>query len=208
MLKNKKKGGFIVIRIAQKKDAKAIQAIYSPYVKNTTITFDYEVPSIVDFETKIEKTLNHYPFLVYEHYGEVIGYAYAHPYMEKAAYQWSAVLTVYLNEQHTGLRIGQALYQSLIDLLSFQGFKNIYACVTIPNEKSKRLHESFGFREVGFFKEAGFKNGKWYAINWFEKRIGSFGEMPEAVIPFKELEIKTISATLKKNEKLIKIPKK
>ena len=195
-------------RVAQKTDSITIQKIYQFYVENTTITFDYEVPNVADFERLVEKTLVHYPFFVCEIKDKVVGYAYAHSYMEKAAYQWSSVLTVYLDKDYTGYGIGQGLYQSLIDSLSLQNFENIYACVTFPNDKSQKLHESFGFKKVGTFKKAGFKNGSWYDINWFEKKVSIYEKEPKTIIPFRELTSETISNILEKNCKSIQINKK
>ena len=65
------------VRIAGGEDAEKLLAIYAPYVENTAITFEYEVPSIEEFRERIEHTLSRYPYLVAERGGEIMGYAYA-----------------------------------------------------------------------------------------------------------------------------------
>ena len=69
------------IRIATPEDAFAIQNIYRYYVDNTAITFELEVPSVKEFQERITKTLERYPYLVAEEEGEVIAYAYAGIFM-------------------------------------------------------------------------------------------------------------------------------
>lgn len=54
------------IRIAEKKDASALLDIYAPYVTDTAITFEYEIPSVEEFANRIEHTLKRYPYLIAE----------------------------------------------------------------------------------------------------------------------------------------------
>ena len=67
------------IRLATAGDAEAILAIYAPYVRNTSITFEYDVPEIGNFRSRIEQTLKYYPFLTAAEEGKIIGYSYAAP---------------------------------------------------------------------------------------------------------------------------------
>ena len=75
----------LTIRPAKLSDAPAIQAIYAPYVEKTAITFEYEVPSVQEFEARISKTLEKFPYLVVEEDGRVLGYAYASTYYARTA---------------------------------------------------------------------------------------------------------------------------
>ena len=84
------------IRIATPEDAFAIQNIYRYYVDNTAITFELEVPSVKEFQERITKTLERYPYLVAEEEGEVIAYAYAGIFYDRRAYDWSAEMSVYV----------------------------------------------------------------------------------------------------------------
>ena len=54
------------IRLATPEDAPALLAIYEPYVRQTAITCEYEVPSVEEFAGRIERTLKRYPYLVME----------------------------------------------------------------------------------------------------------------------------------------------
>lgn len=104
----------ITIRRVQKKDAAALLEIYRPYVENTAITFEYDVPSLKEFEGRIESITEFYPYLAAENTsGEIVGYAYAGRFHPRAAYQWSAESTVYLRQDARGQGIGRLLYQAL-----------------------------------------------------------------------------------------------
>ena len=86
----------MMIRTVQLSDAEAIRAIYQPYVTETAITFEVEVPTVQEFESRITKTLPQFPYLVAEVDGKVMGYAYASTYYARAAYDWTTELSVYL----------------------------------------------------------------------------------------------------------------
>lgn len=92
----------MTIRSAKISDAKALIAIYAPYVENTAITFEYAVPSLSDFENRIAQTLQRFPYLVYEEEGEILGYAYASTYKNRAAYDWSCEVSIYVAEEARG----------------------------------------------------------------------------------------------------------
>ena len=103
----------LTIRPAKLSDAKAIQSIYAPYVEKTAITFEYEVPSVQEFENRINKTLENYPYLVAEEDGQVLGYAYASTYYARTAYNWTTELSIYLHEDARGRGLGSQLYDAL-----------------------------------------------------------------------------------------------
>ena len=96
----------ITIRTAVRQDAEALLQIYAPYVKNTAITFEYDVPSVEEFAGRISKVLQKYPYLVAEVNGEPVGYAYAGPFKERAAYDWAVETTVYVRENMKKIVIG------------------------------------------------------------------------------------------------------
>ena len=88
-------GAMITIRDAKIEEAKRILEIYDYYVKNTSITFEYETPTLEEFQKRMEKTMRRYPYLVIEREGQIEGYAYAGPFVGRAAYDWSCETTIY-----------------------------------------------------------------------------------------------------------------
>ena len=176
------------IRLATVDDAESILAIYTPYVTGTSITFEYEVPSLDEMRTRIADTLKEYPYLIYLLDGNVAGYAYAHRLRERIAYQWDAELSVYVDGDCHHRGIGKALYACLMDLLKLQNVINVSGVVTKPNPASERLHEHFGFRLAGVLRNTGFKKGKWLDVAWYEKNLSDWPAKPLPLLPFSRVE--------------------
>ena len=176
--------GQFTIREAVPGDAPALLDIYAPYIRDTVITFEYDVPTAEKFAARIEETAALHPYLVCERDGQIIGYAYAHRIRERAAYDWAAELSIYLAPEAHGQGVGTALYRCLIDLLEQQRLRILYGCVTLPNEKSQKLHEKLGFSLVGVWHGSGWKFDGWHDVGWFEKRLGGDGPaQPVAAFP-------------------------
>lgn len=162
------------IRMATKDDAYDILNIYAPYITDTCVTFEIEVPSFTDFENRIENIMNQYPFLVYEQDGIIAGYAYASKHAERAAYLYSVDVSIYIRHEYQGEGIGKKLYTALFEQLVNQGYYTAYAGISMPNEKSVRLHEAFGFVHAGTFHNIGYKHGKWLDVMWLEKPLREY----------------------------------
>ena len=169
----------IVIRDAQASDAKRLVEIYDYYVKNTVITFDYETPSIEEFMQRIEHTMESYPYLVIEKDGCVEGYVYAGVFKDRAAYDWSCEITIYLDHEAQKQGMGRMLYEALEARLKQMGILNVYACIGYPEvedeyltRNSAEFHAHLGFVKVGEFHKCGYKFGRWYNMIWMEKMIG------------------------------------
>lgn len=159
------------IRMIEDEDIERILQIYEPYILNTPVTFEYTVPSVEEFTDRVHKIKNQYPWLVCEAEGEIAGYAYAGSYQARMAFSWDAQLSVYLDPKFQGLHIGSFLYEKLIALLKVQGYYNLYAQISVPNEKSVTLHRHFGFEEEGLQKGVGFKLGEWRDVLLLVKPI-------------------------------------
>ena len=159
----------IYIRMAVPEDAGTLLKIYEPYVKNTCITFEYQVPSVEEFTQRIRETLKKYPYLIAEQNGEILGYAYASPFKGRPAYDWAVETTVYLKVNVRGNGIGRQLYTALEDILRRQNITNANACITYPNPESIGFHEKMGYRTVGHFTKCGYKGGHWLDVVWMEK---------------------------------------
>lgn len=161
----------IDIRSARIEDAADLVAIYAPYVEKTAITFETEVPTVEAFASRIEKTLEKFPYLVAVEEGALVGYAYASTYYARAAYDWTVELSVYIKQEARGKGIGTLLYNALEKELIARGFKNFLACIALPNPASLALHEKRGYERVAHFKKVGYKFGTWHDIVWLQKSL-------------------------------------
>lgn len=159
------------IRLANEADASAVYAIYAPVVRDTIISFEHEIPSVVEMRGRISKILQCYPWLIYERDDEVLGYAYAGMHSERAAYQWSANVSVYVGANARRMGVGTALYRSLFALLRLQNYVNVYAGVSLPNAASVGLHEAMGMTPVGVYHRVGYKFGAWHDVGWWERAL-------------------------------------
>lgn len=182
------------IRLATEGDAAALLELYRPYIE-TTITFEYEAPSEEEFARRIREVLREYPYLVCEEDGRPIGYAYAHRHKERAAYQWDAELSIYVDRGAFGRGAGRALYGALMELLQRQNVRNVYGAITGDNERSLRFHRRMGFTELGVYHGTGYKCGRWLDVCWMEKQL-SGRTPPPPVRPLGELPAGEVAALL------------
>lgn len=157
-----------LLRLATEADAARMLEIYKPIVLNTPISFETEVPDESTFRERITSTMQRYPWLVCTDGTEVFGYAYATVFRTRAAYAWSAETSVYVAEKHRRKGVARALYRTLLAALAEQGFQQIYAGITLPNDGSVALHEELGFTKIGVFKAAGFKYGRWHDVGFWQ----------------------------------------
>ena len=160
-----------MIRLATPSDAPPVAAIYAPAVTDHATSFELEPPDAAEMARRIEKTLARTPWLVCEHDGRVLGYAYAGPHRERAAYRWSVEVSAYVHPDAWRRGVGRALYASLFAVLERQGFRNAVAGATLPNDASVGLHRAVGFTPVGVFRAVGFKFGAWHDVGWFERPL-------------------------------------
>lgn len=159
------------IRLITTADAEAARNIYAPYVLNTAVSFEYQVPTVEEFRYKIEKITAQYPWLVCEVDGEIAGYAYGSTHRDRTGYQWSPEVTVYLSEKYHRRGIARVLYSALFEMLKMQGYFNAFAGVLVTNEKSVEFHRAMGFEDIGLFKNIGYKLGEWHTNLWMQYEI-------------------------------------
>ena len=193
----------IRLRIATIDDAKELLDIYAPYVTQTAISFEYDVPSLEEFRSRITDTLKKYPYLVAEKDGEILGYTYTHAFVGRAAYDWSVETTIYLKANSMKMGIGRMLYEALERISGAQNILNMNACIGYPDTEDEHLtmnsvhfHEHMGYRMVGLFHNSGYKFGTWYHMVWMEKIIGQHTPSPLPMIPFPELDREKITHLL------------
>ena len=156
-----------IIRLATPADAAQCAEIYAPHVRDSAVSFEVDVPTAAEFEARIARTLERLPWLVCAEGDLVLGYAYAAPHQERAAFQWSVNVSVYVHEDHGRRGIGRALYTSLLACLRALGYFNAYAAIALPNPASVGLHEAVGFRHIGTFDDIGYKLDRWHAVGWW-----------------------------------------
>lgn len=187
-------GNEIEIRVATPDDAEALLAVYAPYVTDTAISFECEVPTIEEFRRRIARTLERYPYLVALRDGAIAGYAYAGPFVGRAAYDWSVETSIYVARHARRAGLGRALYTALENILREMGVLNLNACIGYPKKEDEYLttnsvdyHRHLGYAWVGRFHDSGCKFGRWYDMVWMEKIIGNHPENPEPIRPFPEV---------------------
>ena len=191
------------IRQVRLSDAEQILKVYAPFITDTCISFEYVVPSVEEFAQRIAGISAEYPYIVLEADGEIVGYAYAHRYLERVAYSWDVEVTIYLVPKVQGKGLGVVLYDALEKLLALQNIKNLYSCITGDNVHSIEMHRSMGYELIGTFPKAGFKHDRWLDVVWMAKAIGEKENAPLAVVPFAEVEVGSVEKVLEEvNKKL------
>lgn len=168
------------IRSARPDDAATLLDIYAPYVLNTAISYEYDVPTLEEFTQRVAHTLERYPYLMAEEDGQILGYAYAGPLGTRAAYVHSCEVSIYVRRDVRRKGCGRALYQELERKLGQMGILNLYALIADPVEDddpyltrdSEHFHARMGYQKVAELHKCGYKFGRWYNLIWMEKFIG------------------------------------
>jgi len=170
-----------ILRLAISADCARIAAIYAPYVLKTAISFETEPPTEQEMVQRLQDTLEFLPWLVCTYGDQVVGYAYADRFRTRAAYQWSSSVSVYVDSEWHRCGVGRGLYTSLFKILELQGFHNLFAGITLPNEASVGLHRSFGFRQIAVERSVGFKLGRWHDVSMWQLPLRECLSTPENV---------------------------
>src|SRR4030095_14379326 len=110
-----------LVRTVDEHDAEDMLSIYAPFIRETAVTFEYDVPTTEEFSLRITRSLYDYPWLVCEYDSHVIAYAYAGKHRDRKAYQWSVEASVYVKEEFRKRGIAGKLYTALFALLKAQG---------------------------------------------------------------------------------------
>lgn len=177
----------MLIRLARDSDGTALAEIYRPVVLGSPISFEVEPPDPAEMARRIVRVTQRTPWLVCERDGVVMGYAYADRHRERAAYQWSVDVAVYVHCNAQRMGLGRKLYDSLFSVLAAQGFSNAYAGITLPNIASVSLHLAMGFTPLCIYRGVGYKHGRWHDVEWFQLSLNPRVSNPPPPIPLPEL---------------------
>lgn len=177
----------ITIQPATVKDAAEMLALYAPYVTNTTVSSEYEPPSLEEFQQRITTYTKNTPWIVCRIDGKMAGYCYASPHRKRAAYQWSVETSIYVAEGFHRCGIARALYSAMFELLTRLGYYNIFVGITSPNERSMKFHGAMGFVISGSYQDSMYKFGKWRDVLWMAKSLRPHDAEPHPTLPFPEL---------------------
>ena len=177
----------VVLRLATTDDAAAIVEIYAPYVADSCVTFETEVPTVEEYRGRMEKIMEFFPFYVLEAEGEIVGYAYAHFFHERRAYQWLCETTIYVKQGQQRKGYAGRLYQALLAALKAQGFCDAIAVLGCPNVPSERLHEHMGFALTMTYPKAGYKLGEWHDVEYYVLKLNPRDDVPCDPVPFRQL---------------------
>lgn len=168
----------LVIRDARPEDAARLVEIYAPYIRETAVSFEYEVPTAEEFETRIRKISAKYPYLVCEKEGRIVGYVYAGQYSPREAYNWTVTTSIYLDETCRRQGIGTALYAELEKRLRERGIVNLLAGIAYAEQEDEYLthdsikfHTKEGYKKVAQLESIGKKFDRWYDLIWMQKKI-------------------------------------
>lgn len=176
-----------MIRIARDEDAAAIHAIYAPSITDGVATFETELPGIDAMRERIRSRLQHYPWLVWEEAGEVLAYAYAGRFRERAAYDWIAETSIYVHAEAHRRGIARRLYATLLDVMCLQGINQAVGVITLPGTVSVAMHEAMGFNAAGVWRRCGYKLGRWWDVGVWQKELQASLHPPPTVTPFARL---------------------
>jgi L-amino acid N-acyltransferase YncA len=164
------------VRSAISGDPAGCLAIYRPYVENTAITFEIDVPSVGEMARRIAAARDSHEWLILERDDRIIGYAYAHAFNPRAAYRWSAETSIYIDANHHRCGGGRELYAYLLRRLTERGYRRAFGGITQPNEASNAFHRSFGFQDAGLYHRVGWKHNSWHDVAWMQLDLLSAAE--------------------------------
>lgn len=150
-------------------DAAQIAEIYSYYVSDTAVSFETVPPTVDEMAARLTEITARFPcFAAVDPEENIVGYCYAHPWKERAAYGQTLETTVYLRRNYSGQGVGTLLMQRLIEECKICGYRSLIACITASNVSSREFHTRLGFNQVSDFKDVGFKFGRWLDVTDYQ----------------------------------------
>ncbi len=160
-----------LVRPASAEDAAACVAIYRPYVEQTAISWETEVPAASEMAARIAAARESHEWLVLDVDDQVVGFAYGQAFYRLPAYRWSAQTGIYVDTGHHRAGAGRMLYTRLLRRLSERGYRQVLAGITQPNHASNAFHRSFGFEDAGLYRRVAWKRGQWHDVAWMQLNL-------------------------------------
>lgn len=157
-----------MIRRVRPQDAQALAEIYNYYIEKTTVTFETAALDATEMQRRIEAISAEFPYIVHESAGSIDGYCYVHRLGERAAYEGSVELSIYLERGSAGKGIGSALMRAMLEECRSRGYRAVFCLISDGNAASIALCGKFGFEKVGCLKSAGLKFGKPLDLDYYE----------------------------------------
>lgn len=156
----------MLLRPATPADADAIAAIYAPHVLEGTASYETAPPDGAEMARRMQSVqAQGYPYLVADHGGRVLGYAYGSPFRSRPGYRFTVENSIYVAPDAQGMGVGRALLKALIDQCTRAGFRRMVAVIGDgSNEGSLGLHRALGFTLAGTVPGLGVKHGRW--LDW------------------------------------------
>lgn len=179
--------GRIVIRSAEQRDTEKMLEIYAPYILNSTVSFETEVPTREELQRRISNNQAKLPWLVCDIDSKLAGYAYATDHRIRQAYNVTKELSVYVHSKYRQFGVATALYTSLMEILKALGVSNVLAGITLPNSVSVSFHESMGFKHVGIYHNVGYKFGRYQDTGWWELMLGTNNNNPLELVKINDI---------------------
>jgi L-amino acid N-acyltransferase YncA len=152
----------VIIRDATAEDLGDVAAIFAHYVTSSVVTFELTPPTVMHWRSvRDDLARRKLPFLVCDHAGQVVGYAYAAPWRSKPAYQHTVESTVYLAPDYTGRGLGRRLLSALLERCAEVGAEQVIAVIADSEDPaSAGLHRACGFTDAGLLRKVGRKHGR------------------------------------------------
>lgn len=158
-----------VIRLAREEDLGAINDIYNYYVAHSTCTYEETAESLEGRRRWLAEHGEKHPAVVAELDGRIVGWGSLSGFRERSGYRFTVENSVYVHPEFQRRGIGAMILQDLIERGRRLGHRAMMALIDAEQAGSVRLHERFGFEEVGRLREVGFKAGKWLDVIYMEK---------------------------------------
>jgi len=162
------------LRLVEAPDLPYIREIYNYYVANSTVTFDEDPMTLAEWREKFYYLSRlGMPFIAaVSPSGQILGYALVTPWKQKKAYRFTVENSIYLGPASTGKGLGRVLLAELLDRSKAAGLREVIAVVADQGaDASIKLHESFGFEEIGRMGKVGFKFERWLGTVLLQKSL-------------------------------------